>query len=595
VLWLSKNLRVASLGQSEIFEISYDSAHPEDAAKLVNAVVASYLKLRNDQDGARNQRLLQLLDEEQRVRAQEVARMREDVRELSKQILGRDPFTGTPSGDVILMNHPLEGLLNQLSSAEVECKILEMQLSAFDEATSPQVTDLPDAFVNAAVEKHPAVQELKALLTNKQGMLERVAQASAHGKEDPAYRRVESEVAQLTRSLERTRISMKPIVKEEMLALSSMQLGEELNGMQRTLEAKRVAETALREQYDERVKASSQTGSQSLDLEFARAELAREERVYELIAQRLVAMRTESRAPARVTLVKDAAVPTVPFEAYPAKQMLLAGMMLFCAPFGLAMLWERFVRRIGDAEQLDQHSLHVVGEVSRLPLARLSNAPDGAIDRDLLLFEESVDSLRTCLVLGENHADVRVIAVASAVAGEGKTSVAAQLAVSIARSTGEPTLVIDGDLRSPSIHRVFQIENTPGLADVLEGNCEVRDAINKEWSEFIHTMPAGRASMTPHALMNSPRWRAALEQLREQYRYIIIDSPPVLLASEALVIAKEADGVLLCTMRDYSREKQVRAACERLRAGGARNLGAVLSGIPAKQYASKYAKYAYTR
>jgi capsular exopolysaccharide synthesis family protein len=595
VLWLSRNLRVVSLGESEIFELSFDSPHPEDAARIVNAVVKSFLNLRNEQDGARNQKLLQLLDDELRLRAQEVARMREVVRTLSKQILGRDPFTGAPSGEVVLLNHPLEGLLNQLSATEVECKILEMQLSAYDTATAQAGEELPVAIIDSAVEKHPSVQEIKALLTNKQGMLERVAQASAHGVNDPAYKRVESEVAQLQKTLERTRISMRPIVQQEMISIAAMKRGDELSQLQNSLEAKRVAKTALQEQYDNRVKTSSQSSSQSLDLEFARAELAREERVYELIAQRALALRTESRAPARVSLVKSATTPAVPFETYPLKKMLMAAAMCFVAPFALAVLWERFVRRIANADQLDQHSLTVVGEVSRLPVARLSKAHDGSIDHDLSLFEESVDSLRTCLILGEDHADIRVIAVASAVSGEGKTSVAAQLAVSIARATGEATLVIDADLRSPSIHRVFQIEGSPGLADVLEGKCDVRDAIHKDWSEFVHAMPAGRAGMTPHALINSPRFKSALDQLREEYRYVIIDTPPVLLASEALVIAKEADGTLLCTMRDHSRESQVQAACERLRAVGARNLGAVLSGIPARQYATKYGKYAYVR
>jgi capsular exopolysaccharide synthesis family protein len=276
--------------------------------------------------------------------------------------------------------------------------------------------------------------------------------------------------------------------------------------------------------------------------------------------------------------------------------LLLAWAVSFAAPLALAVLWERMLRRISDAEQFDHEgAVNVVGEVARLPAHSRRRHPSAAAHADLSLFEESVDSLRTCLVLGEAHADLRVIAVASAISGEGKTSVAAQLAVSIARATGAPTLLIDADLRSPDIHRVFQIANSPGLADVLEENCTLAEAVNTEWSEFVHVLPGGRVASNPHALMNNGLLPRLLDEARAEYAYIVIDTPPILLASESLVVASAADGRLLCTMRDFSRESQVKSACVRLRAVGAPTLGAVLNGIPARQYASKYGSYPYAR
>ncbi|HTN77840.1 MAG TPA: exopolysaccharide synthesis protein, partial [Pirellulaceae bacterium] len=86
-----------------------------------------------------------------------------------------------------------------------------------------------------------------------------------------------------------------------------------------------------------------------------------------------------------------------------------------------------------------------------------------------------------------------------------------------------------------------------------------------------------------------------LDEAKREYAYIVIDTPPVLLASEALVIAKEVDGTLLCTMVNHSRESQVKAASERLKTVGARNLGAVLNGIPSHSYSSRYGSYPYAR
>jgi capsular exopolysaccharide synthesis family protein len=231
--------------------------------------------------------------------------------------------------------------------------------------------------------------------------------------------------------------------------------------------------------------------------------------------------------------------------------------------------------------------------VARLPLVPgVNNARNS--EREVSLFEESVDSLRTCLLLGNQGEHVHIIAVASAISGEGKTSVATQLAVSIARATRQPTLIIDADMRSPDVHRIFQMENSGGLASILQSEATLEEALHTEWNDYIHVLPAGRATTNPHTLLNSALFRDLLAECRTKYTHIVIDTPPILLASESLVVAKESDGTLLCTMRDHSRERQVHSACERLRAVGARTLGTVLSGIPSRQYAAKYGNYSYS-
>ena len=98
------------------------------------------------------------------------------------------------------------------------------------------------------------------------------------------------------------------------------------------------------------------------------------------------------------------------------------------------------------------------------------------------LFEESIDGLRTYLTLHEAMHGMKVIAVSSAVSGEGKTSVAAQLAVSLASATGERTLLIDGDMRSPDVDKIFGVEREPGLADVLQGELPVEEAIETDFN-----------------------------------------------------------------------------------------------------------------
>ncbi len=269
--------------------------------------------------------------------------------------------------------------------------------------------------------------------------------------------------------------------------------------------------------------------------------------------------------------------------------------MAFFVPFALAIGWEQLFRRVTSRGQLEGvNRLCVVGEVASLPAKRRGPRQKNQTERNVLLFEESVDSLRTHLSLGKSQG-LRILAITSAVSQEGKTTLAAQLAVSIARATGEMTLLIDGDMRSPEIHEIFDTELSPGLAEVLRGECPAEEAIETGFSEKLHVFTAGRLTVSPHQLLGNGEFTTLLKNLGEVYRHIIIDTPPILPASEALVMARAADTAVLCARRDYSRIDQVDEAYRRMIAAGVNTAGAVLNGLPLHQYAFKYGSYGYNR
>ena len=132
------------------------------------------------------------------------------------------------------------------------------------------------------------------------------------------------------------------------------------------------------------------------------------------------------------------------------------------------------------------------------------------LGHELGLFEESIDSLRTSLLLANEEHDMQVISICSAVSGEGKTSVSSQLAVSIARATGQPVLLIDADMRAPDIHQIFEVPLSPGLADVLDQRDSLEKSINRSWSDHVHLLPAGVLDKRPtQTAGNSCFWKTA--------------------------------------------------------------------------------------
>jgi polysaccharide biosynthesis transport protein len=250
-------------------------------------------------------------------------------------------------------------------------------------------------------------------------------------------------------------------------------------------------------------------------------------------------------------------------------------------------------RRVSNREQLEQGGqIAVLGEVTALPRRRRSQK-DGHANRDLQLFEESIDGLRTFLTLRESMIGMKVIAVSSAISREGKTSIAAQLAVSLASATGERTLLIDGDMRSPDVDTIFGVERGPGLVEVLQGEVQIEEAIETDFNNTLHLLTAGNLTTNPHRLLGNGEFATLLSTLRGTYHYIVIDTPPILSASEALVMARAADAAILCARRDFSRVDQVAEARDRLRQSGVKTAGAVLSGIPPRMYERRYGSYYY--
>jgi polysaccharide biosynthesis transport protein len=306
-------------------------------------------------------------------------------------------------------------------------------------------------------------------------------------------------------------------------------------------------------------------------------------------------LQVERQAPVGIDLLQGARVPVRPDEEIPLKKMLMAALAAMMVPFGLAVGTEMLFGRVSSRRQLESiGQLSVVGEIANLPRRAPKRLGDDSRNKDVQLFEESINGLRTYLTLVESTRGRKVLAVTSSISREGKTSLAAQLAVSVAGSTGKPTLLIDGDMRSPDIHRIFEVDCGPGLSEVLAGTCRLEEAIETDFSDRLHLLTAGQLTVSPHQLIASGGFDELIEKLRGMYEHIIIDTPPILPASEALVMARAADAAIICVRRDYSRFDQVTETHNRLVASGVRIAGAVLNGVPTQHYAYRYGSYYYT-
>ncbi|MBN2580002.1 MAG: polysaccharide biosynthesis tyrosine autokinase [Pirellulales bacterium] len=620
--WLSKWIQVAPVGESELFKIEFLDSDPRRAADAVNAVTDAYFRMRDQSDDERTRFVLELLRQEKEGRTNEVLRLREELRNLARQVTERNPLAAkTESGSNA--EQSLADLRNRLIMAQVDGAVLEAKIKAAEAALSapkgkspagpgrvtltPHETALRDALVESRIEENPEVKRQGDQILAQQKKLREIEVLATQGAKDPDYLQLQTEIARARQVLEGLRARVRRRVEKETEATllakrSEVEMGkaakwkEEIDVMRSELRGQEILKQRIEEEYHQTLKDAKQASGDTLLLEFKREELSRAERVMELISQRVLQLQTERGAPARVSLLKLAEPPVEPtFTA--RRNMLLAALAGLCVPMLALLGWERIVRRVGELQDLERRpSLAVLGEIARLPAqSRVIGVSGGArLRSDQRLFEESIDSLRTRLTLCGSLKNMRFLAVTSAINHEGKTSVASQLAISMAQATGDPVLLVDGDLRSPDVHRLFGVSLEPGLASVLSGECALDKAIVLSARDHVSVLPAGRLRANPFRLLSNGTWKALLEEIPGEYRYVIIDTPPILVASESLILARAADAAIVCAMRDISRVDQVTETCDRLAAAGGRPVGMVLNGVPGNRYAARYGYYAYS-
>ncbi len=259
---------------------------------------------------------------------------------------------------------------------------------------------------------------------------------------------------------------------------------------------------SMREQLMQRLEAekemSGATQADVVDLEFARAELGRQEEVFEKISNRIVQMQTEEVAPARVEEVDEARAATKP-DGSPSPILLLAGFGGLFLPLALATVWELLAQRVTDTTGIRQQDLEVVGEIAMLPRYLPSANSSGSNDagRQLTLFQESVDHLCTTMRLSRNFRDKQMIAIASAISGEGKTHVAIQLAISLAQSCKEQVLLVEADFRQPNMVELMGVDPEFGFLDVLTGKVELEEAILRDAEKHLDLLVSGERTEEP--------------------------------------------------------------------------------------------------
>jgi succinoglycan biosynthesis transport protein ExoP len=294
-----------------------------------------------------------------------------------------------------------------------------------------------------------------------------------------------------------------------------------------------------------------------------------------------------ARAADNLLVLSPAVEPTVPIAPKPMLNALLAALGGLALGVGLTLLLEYFDSSIRTDEQLIEHTgLRPLGHI---PFSRGSRG-----QKELVVLRkephlvEPYKALRTNLLFSTSEREPKVITVTSATPREGKSRVAANLAVALAQA-GRNTLLIDCDFRRPVQHRLFSRQRNVGLADLIVGEVtEAEVILPVETVPNLYLLSSGSTPHNASELLDSTAMRTLLGRVSEAFDQVILDTPAVNVMADGLIVGRNAEATLLVVEHGRSRYPAVRKAREALDNVGARVVGCALNKVPSRERHTHY-------
>ena len=556
------NLKVSPVRNSRIVDVKFASTDPALAAQVANTLARAYIdqnlevKFTSSKEAA-DWLGAQLAGQRKQVEAAEAALQRykeandaislEDRENIYVQKLG-DLNTAVTRAKTDRLEK--EALFNQLQAIQGNSTALDtfpaILSNPFIQQQKAEMADLQRQFASVQErlgEKHPEYQKVQAAL--------RTAEAKLQGEIGKVVQSVRNQYL-AARTQENSLIGALESQKRE--ALSMNRKGIEYGVLQREVESSRQI-------YDSLMQRAKETG--------VSAELKS----------------------SNIRVVDAAERPRVAASPRRNFNMLIAlfgGSML---GVGLAFFFEYLDNRIKTPDEVKQHlGLPALGMVPSLgdkplsgpyPLLGAGTPPN---------FNEAFRTVRTNVLFSSAEEGSKTLLITSTGPGEGKTTFSCNLAVSLAQ-TGQRVLLIDADMRKPKVHEAFDVQQEPGLSNLLVGGVKASESVRKTKINGLWLLPAGKLPPNPAELLGSQRFKEFLHSLKEHFDTIVIDSPPVMAVADAAVIAHRTTGVVFVVGAEMTSRYAAKAALDQLENARARFVGAVLNRVDIEKHSYYYSQY----
>ena len=573
--YLMRNIQVSAPMESEVVQVRMRGEDAKEVTQIVNAVAQAYLSDVVNKEKSERLNRRDTLERKYKENMAEVRTSLDTYNNLAKS-LGTADTAEVATQRSLLLDH-LGTLRAQLNQTQRDLTLIDAELAIMDAKDRGEISleqSVPEETVDAMLLRDPQFAEFRERLSAIEESMAYQAERSARGGNDPAVKRLEAMRDAMMRRLEDRKEELRPqIVAQLAMDSTNRRTGAAAESpvvlrMRREILAQQLEQTT--KDFDKVASEVKSLGAANADLMARKQEIEQLMKVTDQMGVQLNATEIDVNMPNRVELIEEASVPEGSDELFRSMLSALAALGGLVLGGGSVVLFEYLRDRVSIPEEVSQRvGLRVIGTVPQISRSR-KRANDGHV-------AECVDGIRAVISQTGREAP-KVILVTSAVEHEGKTTFAAQLAASLARS-GKRTLLLDGDLRHPNAHLALGLDLRAGLPELLRGEISPDEAVQPTAIDGLFAVTGGVCDYAAITALSRPETAALIKSLRDSFDHVVIDAGPVLAFADVLLLGQLSDLAIVATMRDVSRMPQVTSAVDRLRSVGIRVLGTVVNGV----------------
>ncbi|MDO8795100.1 MAG: polysaccharide biosynthesis tyrosine autokinase [Vicinamibacterales bacterium] len=548
-------ITVTPVRGSRLVDLAFTSADPEFAAKAANILAEEYVAQNLEFRLQNSDKTLQFLEAEVERQARVV---QESEQKLAEYREDRDAGSLDDRQNIVISR------LNQVNEAVSRARTQRVQR----EALYRQISAATDRESLTAIVQNPLVQSLKARLAELER--ERARLSERYGDKHPEIQRVGSQIVDTQRQVE-------------------LEVDKTADSIKNDYEAALAEERTLTQDLEAQKTAALDLNRKSIDYSVLQRQAESNRSIYDSLLQRAKEFNVINNSRANNVRVLDRAqVPGGPFTPDIRGGWMMA--MLFGIGLGVVAAFA--------IDYLDDTIKTPEDITWRLKLQFLGLVPRVRGDRHPLLsgpvphdFGEAFRALRTALIMSSSERGTRIQVFTSAQPLEGKTTTAVNVALALAIG-GARVLLIDADMRRPSLHKALRLPNDKGLSELLTGQARMRDVVQRSPDSNLLVITAGATPPNPSELLGSDAMRTFIQQLGVgPFDWVIIDTPPILAVTDAVILAPVVSGVTFVLGAEMTRWRLAERAIDTLQAGRPKSVSAVLNRVDFERNRYYYARY----
>ena len=560
--------------KTELINLRMTSHRPDDAEKIVNAFLESYIEVYKTEEISIDGKTGNILEDQKLTLQKKMDGEREAVAKLIEEF-GTQELTPRQAS----MFDQVSSLQRELISANIKRISLETRLQGQD--TAVEDTALPPELLerkNTIINTDPAMQSLLSEVRRYETMVAEAEQTMAAA--NPELQRRKGMLENLTKRVDVRRTQVSEDFDKTYKNQAERNRKKQLADIQAELDQTIAYEKGIQDKMNKLDTTTINLGRKQFAIDNQKEQLNRTKEMYNEVCKRIEEIKVESQRPARIAIAFRAS--SVPITGRKYKMIGAVGFGGMVAGILLAFLLAKADKRLHNPNQLIRRiGVRVIGTTT---------SPKD-VDRKALgqHLADDYQNIRANLGLLNGDGKSRILAVTSAGTGDGKTTFSVNLAVSFAQS-GEKVLLIDGDLRKPDIAETLRLpKGLRGLQDVLFGKSFER-AVHVT-ATGVHVLAADDHNTSDAInLLNQPKTAEIIRRIAAEYDRVIIDTPPVLAFADALVWARMADATILTSLVDHTSQTDLRETIERLEQIGVHIIGTVVNNVRAGH---SYHRYGY--